>query len=241
MRFWKIITLAMIVFLSGCGVKGELTQKEKEYINTHIVVWAAEDNYYPFVYIDRFGEPHGLSVDYMKLVSEKTGLKFRLAKHGQLTDILDHLHQGHVDLVTSVRTTPDRSTYASFSRPYILIDLVLVKRTNVPKTVGVGKGYAIEGYLRAARKDLQVVEFLDDEESYKALIAGTVDSVAMDVPSLTALVEKYKAEFDKSSIPFEYPLSFAVAKDNAVLRSILDKAITGITDEETEVIKIKWM
>ncbi len=242
MYIWKIVASIILLFsLTGCGVKSSLTQEERNYVNTHTVVWAGEDNYFPFVYIDRYGQPNGLTVDYMNLISEKTGLKFRMAKHGQLATILSSLEHGTVEMVTSVRTTPGRAQYSSFTRPYILVDLVLIKKVNVPKTVAVGRGYAAIDYLKAVRKDLEIVEFDDDEKSYQALIGGVVDCAIMDIPSSRWLTTKYGVDFDKSSIPFEYPLSFAVEKDNFILRSILDKAINDISEDEHAGIKDKWM
>lgn len=241
MHYWKMLSVVLVLFLSGCNVRSDLTQKERDYVNTHTVVWAAEDNYYPFVYVDRFGVPHGISVDYMKLISEKTGLQFRMAAHGQLSNELSNLRDGRIDLVTSIRTTPERSHYATFSRPYILVDLVMIRRLNTPKTVGVSRAAAAEDYLKAARKELKVVEFDDDEHAYKALVDGTIDSAIMDVISLSAQVAKFRVEFDKSTVPFEYPLAFATTKENEILRSILDKAITDMSDDDHEGIKTKWM
>jgi hypothetical protein len=41
-------------------------------------------------------------------------------------------------------------------------------------------------------------------------------------------------------LPHDYPLSYAVDKNNAVLISILDKAIDSISDFEKGKIENKW-
>lgn len=241
MQLWRVLILVCLLFFSGCDVKSDLSLEEKNYIDTHTILWAASDNYYPFIFIDKNDEPKGMSVDYMRIISQKTGLKFRMIGHGQLSTNLDNLKDGNIDLITSLRPTPDRSHYAIFSRPYIVVDLVLIKRVNIPKTVGVGRGYAAIDYLKAARRDLKIVEFSNDENSYKALISGEIDSAIMDVPASTIFARNYHMEFDKTSIPYEYPLSFATSKENVILRSILDKALTSINETEHEGIRAKWM
>lgn len=241
MRVWKLLLILCIVTLSGCSVRSSLTQAERDYIHTHTVVWAAGDTYYPFMYVDKNSMPHGIAIDYMALITRRTGLQFRMGVHGQLPELLSALKSGQVDMVPSIRTTPERAAYASFTRPFILVDLVLLKRIRDPKTVGVAKSSAARVYLSAARKDLAITEYEDNTEAYRALMDGRIDSCVMDVMVATALANRFDTEFDKSSVPFEYPLSFATAKDNIILRSIIDKALNSLSIDEQERIRIKWI
>ncbi len=242
MWIWKILLIISTSFmLLSCDTQYDYTVEEKEYIQSQIVSWAAEDNFYPFIYIDTDGQAAGISKDYMDLITKKTGLKFTMASHGQLMDELDQLRRGSVEMITSIRTTPERAVYASFTRPYIFADTVMIKRTNIPRTVGIGKGYAVKNYLEIERKDLKLMEFENDEQAFKAMQRGEIDSVVVDAVSAKFLIKKYRTIYDVVSIPYEYPLSFAVRKDDARLRVILDKAIALITPEEHEEIRRKWM
>lgn len=240
MRFWCIALCMFSLLIVGCTKSVNLTKEEEKYIKTHIVDWAPGDNYQPFVYIEQ-GLPKGLAVDYLNLISEKTGLKISVKRAGQLEDILSLLEDQKIDLLAAIRTTPERAVYASFSRPFVYVDLVQVRRVSVPKTAGVGSGYAVVNFLEVERKDLFLLKFDNDEESLKALIDGKVDSIVLDAYAAKTLMKKYNVEFDEIRIPFEYPLSFAVKKDDTVLRSIIDKALTSITPEEHARIREKWM
>jgi len=231
MAHLKILILLLTMFLLGSCNKGSLyTADEQEFIDNNIIVWAAEDNYPPFVYLSG-NEPIGFSVDYLNEISKRSGLKIRLENHCQLVTCLALLKDKKVDLVTSVRVTPERSEYADFTRPYITVDTVLIKKVNQPATVGAGKGYAIVQFLKQSSPDIKVVEFDNDELALSALIAGSIDSIALDVASARVLREKYKFKFDESSLQINYPLSFAIIK-NSKLKSIIDKTITDIGPRE---------
>ena len=242
MWVWKILLIISTTFmLLSCNAQYDYTAEEKEYIQTQTVLWASADNFYPFIYIDTDGQSAGISKDYMNLITKKTGLKFTMASHGQLMDQLDQLKHGSIEMITSIRTTPERAVYASFTRPYIFADTVMIKRTNIPRNVGIGKGYAVKNYLEIERKDLKIVEFENDEQAFKEMQRGDIDSVVVDAVSAKFLIKKYRAMYDVISVPYEYPLSFAVRKDDARLRVILDKAIASITPEEHTEIRRKWM
>lgn len=240
MRFWCVAICMISLLIVGCSPPSIFNKEEQAYIDSHIINWAAEDNYQPFIFTDN-SVPKGIAADYLELIIKKSGLKIRLEKSGQLEEILELLNTGPVDLVTSIRTTPDRSKYADFSRPFIYVDLVQLKRTAFPITTGVTNGSAVVNFLKVERKDLLLIEFDNDEAALNALINDDVDSIVLDSVSANRLMRKYNVEFDEVKIPFEYPLSFAVKKDNTILRSILDKTLTTITAEENKRIIEKWM
>ncbi len=117
----------------------------------------------------------------------------------------------------------------------------MIRNTGNPKSVGIGKGYAVRNYVLADRKDLVVFEFSDDEHSIKALLNGQIQSAIMDTESAKMLKKKYGFELDQITIPFEYPLSFAFRTNDTIIRGIFDKAISDITDNEHTRIRRKWM
>lgn len=241
MHFWKFLYLILTILLVGCNNRINFTTEEEDYIKNHTVTWSAGENRHPYVYLSREGVPLGISVEYMELISRKTGLKFQMINHGILAEELEQLKHKNVEMITSVRPTPERAEYALFTRPYIFIDTVMLKRTNYPKSVGIGKAYAVRSYLEVARKDLEIREFIDDEQSFLAMNSGKIDAVVMDSLNARSLLNKYRMKYDTVSVPYEYPLCFATGKDNAILRSIIDKALTHITQEEHEAIRRKWM
>lgn len=235
-----VVFLLLILGISGCTDRGiPFTRQEQAYINTHIVDWSVEEGYYPFIFVKN-GEPTGLSRDFLELISAKSGLRFRSKSQCQLIQCFSLLEHGHTELITSVRTTPTRSRVARFSRPYIHIDSVMIYGVGRPKTVGIGRGYAIFSYLSINRKDLTIIEFDNDDLAAAALKNGEVDAVALDEISAIHLQKKYHLELPKVYISHEYPLAFAAQKENHVLISILDKTLNSLSKSETEKIIRKW-
>lgn len=239
----RLVSIALCLFtfflIAGCSQDVSLTKEEKVYIDSHVVNLGVDINYRPFDYMD--GIPKGMAIDLLDIISKKTGLKIRLEQTGQFEDILGNLRTGNVDLLTALRPTPSRAKFAIFSRPFTIVDIVMLKRVNMPVTVGAGRGYAIVNFIEVERKDLFIHEYDDDDISIQALMAGQVDSIVLDAVVAKQLMRKYNVEFDETRIPFEYPLSFAVKKDNVILRSIIDKALSSISTEEQLRIKEKWM
>lgn len=232
-----------ILFLLGCSVEEQpihFSDKEREYLRSEEILVAVEDNFKPYIFIDK-GIPSGIATDYIDIISKKSGLNISFEKSFcQLLECFNRLKNGQVSIVTSVRPTPGRAKDFYFSRPFIFVGSVLVTRVGEPKTVGIGKGFAIKGYLEIERKDLKIIEFNNDEDSILALLAGEIDSVALDEGSEILLRKKYKFPYTSYTLPHDYPLSFAVNKDNVTLVSILDKVISAVSAEDQERIKKKW-
>jgi ABC-type amino acid transport substrate-binding protein len=236
---WQLLFLAILV--SSCAPKHEYTEVEKNYIATHVVEWCARPTSYPYEFLTDDGTFKGLSVDYLELISQKSGIKIRIAAEATMSECQVLLKAGMIQMVSAVRPTPERSEYSTFTRPYVYVETVMLKHTNNPKTVGIGRAYAVKMYLENDRKDLVISEYDDDEQAVKAMLAGGVDSVVMDTESAKMLRKKYRLEVDQVTVPFEYPLSFAFRPGDTVLRGIFDKAISDITDEEHARIRRKWM
>ena len=226
-----ILIIVMCIFIGSCDRRQELSELEIAYVKQNVVHYLVENNYPPYMFIDTAtGEPAGLSKDYMDKISKVSGLRFVPARNCQLAECLEIMKRSDGQIITSVRPAPARSVFMHFSRPYLNIDTLLVRRTNEPKTVGVGRGYSIKDYLMRTYTNLSIVEFDNDEHAMNALIKGDIDSAALDVGSNAMLKEKYKYKFHEEILPFEYHLSFGLPLDDFILKSILDKSISRIND-----------
>lgn len=235
-----VFSLSMV----GCQKKEitySFTEEEKRFIETTTIRWASEIDSVPLIFVDSTGSPAGISKDYLDLISKKTGLKFVSSHDGNKEEVMLALRNNRVDMVTTMRMTSERFEHVDFTRPYVFSDSVLVKKTNFPKTTGIGRAYAVKRYLVERRQDLTLVEFNSDEDAFRALINGDIESVVMDKFSADYFRKKYNTNFDSVTIKFDYFYSFAVSKELAILKNILDKAIQNITKEEHEEILKKWM
>jgi ABC-type amino acid transport substrate-binding protein len=237
--FLRFLILCLAILVTSCSQKIQYSAEEVEFIQSK-VFRVAGYNGFPYLYTDpKDGKVYGPTKDYLELITKKTGIQFQFGLPCQMLDCLESLKDGNVDIVTPIRPTPERAIFASFSRPYLFSDAVLMKRVKEPRTVGIGRGYAIKNYF-INHQHLVLVEFDNDEHSIMGMLEGKVDSAAMDEFSARVLRKRHGLRFDEVALPYEYPLTFGVLKNNNIMRSVLDKAIASITPEEHEAIKRKW-
>ena len=98
-----------------------LTNEERIWLTNHPVIrLAPERSYAPFIFQDENGKLQGISVDYTALLEKKLGIKFQTMESKNLATVLDAVHLGEIDMVTSLMKTPQRSEFLFFTTPYIL-------------------------------------------------------------------------------------------------------------------------
>ncbi|MBI3231133.1 MAG: transporter substrate-binding domain-containing protein, partial [Burkholderiales bacterium] len=195
--------------------------------------YAPESDYGPFVYVDSKGKPLGLSVDFLHLISQKTGLRILAQPAAPLSLNLEKAKQKRVDILTSLRPTPERGEFLQFTTPYVSIPAALFlptgKDSNTTlaemsgRRLAVGKGYAVEHFLRENFKQIQWVAVASDAEGMQQMAAGKVDGVVADIASVHFLSTQANAyqSVQAANVGFEYPLSFAFRKDKPELGEIL--------------------
>jgi ABC-type amino acid transport substrate-binding protein len=87
-----------------------------------------ERDYGPFVFADEHGEPQGLSVDALALVSRHVGLRYITALQAPLGTLLQAARRGELDVLTSLRENAERSEFLLFTAPYASVPAVVVTR-----------------------------------------------------------------------------------------------------------------
>lgn len=213
---------------------------------------APEADYGPFVFRAEDEQLQGLSIDFLTLIEKKTGLKLVMTAAQPLSVNLELARRREVDLVTSLRPTPDRATYLTFTSPYILVPAILVIRADsaavtleslAHRPVAVGKGYAVEHYVRERYPDVTWVAVADDAEALRRLLAGTVAAVVADQASV-AFVSRRQGWSDLRAlgpVGFDYALCFAYRSDWPELGILLQQGLHQITAAERSAVLTRWM
>ena len=217
------------------------------------VSYAPERDYGPFVYLDGDGAVRGLSVDFLALIGEKTGLRFVATEALPLNANLDKAKRGAVDMLTSLRPTPGRAAFLGFTTAYVAIPAALIRRADQPaglglrdmagRTVALGKGYAVEEFVRARYPRVQWLALASDDAALAALVAGQVDGVVADVASLQFLVSRrgWNQLVVAGHVGFEYPLSFAYRKDLPMLGEVVQRGLRAISAAERRHLLARWL
>lgn len=217
---------------------------------------AVERDYAPFVFADAEGKPQGMSMDMLSLVLADSGLKVLAMPPRPLANLLDDLRNQRADLITSLRSTPERAEFLVFSRPYIEVPAILVMGAAVSsaearkglkalagKPVAVGKGYGVEAPMRQRYPavDWQAVE--DDVAALRGVSQGRYVAAVADAASVAFLIRRdgFMDLRPAGRVGFDYPLSFALAKPHAALMPLIDEGIQTISPAARQAVIDRWM
>ena len=231
--------------------------------------FAPEKDYGPFVSETAAGGVEGLSIDMLEAIKGGLDAPVVTLPAQPLAAILEAARRGEVDLVSSLRPTPERSAYLAFTSPYVQVPAVLVVRQSLSparledlrgQRVAVGKGYAVEAFVRQNYPQIDWQAVPDDLTGLQGLISGQYQAVVADIASFShsMRVHQVKGLQVSQAIGFDYPLSFAYSKalpqlgrqleaslqrlDPAVRRKITDRWIdTAALDfEDKRRTRLRW-
>ncbi len=232
----------------------ELNAAQRAWVAGHAEVsYAPESDYGPFVYVDAAGQVRGLSVDFLALIGAKTGLRFVAAAARPLSENLALARRGGVDMLTSLRPTPERAAFLGFTAAYVAVPAVLIRRADQPdgvalrdmagRAVALGKGYAVEAYARERYPRVQWLALDNDAAALAALRAGRVEGVVADLASLRFLsdLHGWRDLRVAGQIGFDYPLSFAYRKDLTMLGAVLQQGLRAVTPAERGALLERWL
>ncbi|QLG89079.1 transporter substrate-binding domain-containing protein [Chitinibacter bivalviorum] len=216
------------------------------------VRFAPEKDYGPFIYQDPQGQLQGLSIDILHELAPMAHIELETQAAAPLATILTRAQAGQVDLISSLRPTPERAIYLGFTQPYVAIPAVLVSRQSDPQRtleqlaelpVAVGKGYAVEQFVRDRHPRVQWLAVSDDAVALKLLEQGQVKAIVADLASVI-FITRAQRNLDwrvDQNVGFQYQLSFAFAKDKPEIGERLDRALRSLPLVRREAILSHWL
>ena len=235
----QLLTLALVCSMASAAAEGQIR-------------FAPEKDYGPFVYQNAEGRVVGLSIDMLEAL--KTGLDAPvLTLPAQpLAAILEAAQRGEVDLISSLRPTPERSAYLAFTSAYVQVPAVLVVRQSVSparmndlkaQRVAVGQGYAVEAFVRQAYPQVDWQAVPDDLSALQGLMAGKFQAVVADIASVSHLIRmgEVKGVQVSQAVGFDYPLSFAYRKSLPQLGRQLEEGLKRLDNSTRQTIINRWI
>lgn len=101
-----------------------LTTEEEQWIDLNPRVTVANPtDIEPFSFIQN-GTTQGIAVDYLNLISEKTGLEFQFAEPETWDGLLQSYSEGKFQLLHSANRDEERDAISSFTLPYLTMPMV---------------------------------------------------------------------------------------------------------------------
>lgn len=236
----------------------ELTKEEKDYIAAHPIIKVHnEQNWAPFNF-NEDGVAKGLSIDYMNLVAQKTGLKVSYITGPSWNEFLEMMKDKRLDVMLNIIKNDEREKFLRFTSHYqeapygIIVNKDSTKKiTNIQELVNskiaIEEGFFKHNYLAKNYPNAQLVLKKDTLGALQAVSYGEADATFGILPIENYIIQKNGLNNLKiigvadSDLFAPKKLCMAVSIDNPVLQGILQKGINAVTsDEKTEIYK-RWV
>jgi PAS domain S-box-containing protein len=235
-------------------VINSLTGKERAWLREHPVIHVVQDpNWPPVEFADERGEPSGMAGDYLNIIEQRLGVKFKRVRNLSWQEAYARLKRWEIDMTTSVAMTPERMEFWAFTKPYMKIPVVIVAHADVTyiadmrelvgKKVAVVEGYAVNDWIPRDFPEIQLVRVKTVQEGLKALQREEVFAYIENMLVVGYYMAKLKMTNLKiaGETPYINAQCMAVRKDWPILAGILDKAFDSIAEIERNDIYKKWL
>jgi two-component system, sensor histidine kinase and response regulator len=227
----------------------EFTQGEQEWLKSHPVIKVAIDpNWAPIEFLDAHGIPQGISVDYLRRMSEFMGVHFEYVEGKNWQTLLEKGERGDVDLFPSLLRTRELEPFFAFSDIYLSLPIGIFTRKDAPyisalsdltrNKIAVVQGHGAEFLLKTSHPELAIIPVGSTEDALRQLEKGRVDAL-VDCTMITSHhLEKLKMTEIKlgGEISERYEQRMGVRRDWPELVTILNKALRAIPRTERDAI-----
>lgn len=247
--------LLLFCFFSGAfASQVEFTQAESEFIKEHPVIHLGVDpQFVPYEFFDTDGQYKGIAADYIKLISERTGLIIEIEHNLTWTEAYEKAVERKLDALPCVSKTPEREQYFLYSKPYYSFQRVVVVKENnnsvakledlFNKKIAVKKDSAHHSYLKSFNS-IEFSLYPSEEAALKAVANGQETYFVGNLATSSYLIKTNgltNLKYVQITTDEKQYLYFAVRKDWPELQSIINKALDSITEAEKIEINNRWI
>jgi signal transduction histidine kinase/ABC-type nitrate/sulfonate/bicarbonate transport system substrate-binding protein len=238
--------------------KINFTQEELSFIaKNKILKIANEMDWPPFDY-NEFGKPKGLSIEYIKLLLDKAGLKYEFVNGYTWSELLFLFKDKKIDIIPGLYKNNQRELFVNFTTPYYqgklaLFTLATNKLIQSPddlngKIIGVEQNDASLSILQDHFKNSTIVEINTNHNLLKELSLKKVDAIVSNPKLfldqkkegyLSSLREIATLELNPKEQKI-ISLHVGIQKEENTLYDILQKIIASLDDDEIQILKEKY-
>ena len=252
---WICTLIYLVLLFPVTAGAVEFTPEEKAFItSTPDIRVAMMPDFSPFSYIIQ-DAIDGFEHDLLALLSQRTGLTFT-KRLGNWNSNLTAFKAKKLDMIASISYKKEREAFTLFTKPYYEIPIMIFVRDDfgeyhgldslTGKKVGVLKDIFYSKELeKMGTMKLMVYETYD--EITKALVFGKIDALIQNLPNINHLIKKHVYTNLKLAAELQLPginredLRFGIRPDRPLLRSIVQKGLDSISEEEKEGLANLWI
>ena len=233
-----------------------LTKEEIQYIKKHPVIRVGDGDSWAPVGFVKNGKYIGIAKDYLDLISQKTGLKFKMVigNWSKFYEDMKENKSDSVDMLDTIQYVKGREKYFNFTPPYITLQKYFFIRKDIKakslkdldgKTVAIPKHYNEIEFIKKYYPKIKILQTDSFLDAIDAVLTRKADLLLDDYEVVSYVLEK-RGIFN--IVPFKRAgnnaideMRMATKKSDPILASILTKAINSISDEEKREIYNKWV
>lgn len=230
-----------------------LDESEKKFIAKKKYLTFSEVNWKPLSIVDNEKKYEGIIADYLKIISDRSGLRFKYEKSDTWADVLNKYVNKKLDVVPALGEDDKIGRKILLSEPFITFPLVIVTRTDEPyisetsnlkdKKVAVGRGYTSYHFLHNNYKNIHLVQTDNVEQALIMVSNGQVDAfvghLAVAIDNMQELGFKNLKIAGSTEYRFDHRIGVDDEFPEAV--SIINKVLSSMTEEEHREIYRKWL
>jgi len=232
-----------------------LTAEERQWLATHPDIRIGIRITPPLVMVGEKGEGYrGLSIDYIKLMEKRLGIRFRLVPYPTWEKLITETKNRNVDVLVTGTITLDRASFLDFTPPYIHLHNKIIIRKQIESEevkladlsgmrVTAVEGTAVYTFLQKNYPELKMVPSRDEIAALEAVSFGEVSAAVMEMSRASYYIEQEKITnlTIAGDAGYIYNFCFSSRNDWPLLNSILVKGLDSIPDEERKAITAKWV
>lgn len=242
-----LISLALSVNNIANAAQPQLLTNSKD----KSIAYCVDPDWLPYEAI-RDNTHVGISADYIKLLTERTGLSFELIATETWQQTLNYLRSGRCEFTTMLNKTALRDEYLVFSNVYFRAPNVLVSTRDQPflqgfdnvgdRLVAIPHYYRLLEYVTEFYPDTKILLVANEKSGLKAVAEGRADLFVGSLYSVNAHIQRKQWDHLKISgwLRPEDALRMAVVPSQVALLPNINQALDSISEAEHLAIYERW-
>ncbi|XPV68376.1 MAG: transporter substrate-binding domain-containing protein [Halarcobacter sp.] len=232
--------------------KIRFTKEEYNWLDKRIVVKYSEINWRPLSIIEN-NTMTGIMGDYLNIVSESTGIKFKFVPSHSWSEVLEKFKRGEIDLVPGIGNTKEETSLGLVSKEYASFPMVIVTNEKMDyvslmedikdKVFSIPKHYTSYNYIKQFYPNVKIIE---TDNIFEALLNVSNGKADVFIGHMAPAIY-YMTRIGKDNLKIagdtgnDFKHHFLINKNLDKLYSIVNKVIDTITEKEREKIYNDWV
>ncbi|KLD62066.1 hypothetical protein Y882_17810 [Dyella japonica DSM 16301] len=212
-----------------------------------------ETDRYPYSFVDDKGTFAGISADYLRLVADSLGLKFKLVPADDWTTVKALVANHQVDIIAAGSANDFPRDAMLFSQPYETFPGVIVTRVGgLPITgpadlsqrvVAIREEQSMLSRARVILGGSTLVPVGSNEAGLALVASGKADAYIGTLPAIDSLIRnRYPAELRVVG-PADINLDLAIGMlpSNAALLPYVNRELAILSSAQRQAIRSRWL